>query len=165
MKSEIVSIVYRYKIEYENKKHLEEIVERLKEESCADCIGAGLVDDKVYSYRYKRIESYENMPVIVCLCGSTKFSDAFKQANLQETLAGKIVLSIGCDFKSNDAKGLSKDVKKQLDKLHLRKIDIADEVLILNVDNYIGESTKKELAYAKKNGKVIRYWEDVDGKM
>ena len=78
---------------------------------------------------------------------------------MRETLAGKIVLSIGCDFKSDDALGLTVDDKKRLDVLHLRKIDIADEVLILNVNGYIGESTKKELEYAKGLFKRVRYLE------
>jgi len=99
-------------------------------------------------------------PIIVCLCGSTRFSEAFRTANLKETLNGKIVLSIGCDFKSDDALGLTEEDKVRLDELHLRKIDLADEVLILNVDDYIGESTRKELHYALKNGKQIRFLED-----
>src|SRR5205085_10771505 len=69
-------------------------------------------------------------PIIVCLCGSTRFGEAFRKANLEETLAGKIVLSIGCDFKSDDALGLTEADKERLDELHLRKIDLADEVLI-----------------------------------
>lgn len=102
------------------------------------------------------------MPTIVCLCGSTRFSEAFREANLRETLAGKIVLSVGCDTKSDDNLVLNEDVKEKLDELHLRKIDLADEVLILNVGGYIGESTSRELAYAVKNGKVIRMFEPGD---
>ena len=99
-------------------------------------------------------------PTIVCLCGSTRFSEAFRKANLEETLKGKIVLSIGCDFKSDDALGLTEDDKKRMDELHLKKIDLADEVLILNVGGYIGESTRRELEYAKRNGKRIRFLEE-----
>ncbi len=105
----------------------------------------------------------KNMPTIVCLCGSTRFGEAFRQANLDETLAGKIVLSIGCDMKSDDEifKNMSKEefqnIKQKLDELHFRKIELADEVLILNVDGYIGESTGRELAYAYKLGKFVRY--------
>jgi hypothetical protein len=40
-------------------------------------------------------------PKIICLCGSTRFKDAFREANLKETLAGKIVLTIGCDMKTD----------------------------------------------------------------
>lgn len=103
---------------------------------------------------------------IVCLCGSTRFMEAFRAANLRETLAGNIVLSIGCDLRSDDdifghlsdeEKGR---IKKSLDELHLRKIDLADEVLILNVGGYIGESTTNELEYAKLKGKQVRFLED-----
>ena len=104
-----------------------------------------------------------SFPVIVCLCGSTRFGDAFREANLRETLAGKIVLSIGCNLRTDkEVFGhLSEDelarIKTQLDELHLRKIDLADEVLILNVGGYIGESTQRELDYAKSRGKTIRF--------
>lgn len=98
-------------------------------------------------------------PPIVCLCGSTRFSEAFREANLRETLAGNIVLTIGCDMKSDDALGLPAETKAKLDELHLRKIDLADEVLILNVGGYIGESTARELAYAKQRGKAVRFLE------
>lgn len=104
-------------------------------------------------------------PTIVCLCGSTRFSEAFQKAQLEETLAGKIVLTIGCNMKTDDeifghfSVGELKRIKAGLDRLHMRKIDLADEVLILNVDNYIGESTQRELNYAKHEGKKIRFLE------
>ena len=104
-------------------------------------------------------------PTIVCLCGSTRFSQAFRDANLRETLAGKIVLSIGCDMRSDTQlfghmpeKEITQ-IKKRLDELHLRKIDLADEVLVLNVSGYIGESTNNEIVYATSKGKYVRYLE------
>lgn len=106
-----------------------------------------------------------NKPTIVCLCGSTRFSQAFQNANLRETLAGRIVLSIGCDMR-NDADifgHLPADeltaIKARLDELHLRKIDLADEILVLNVNGYIGQSTARELAYARQQGKRVRFLE------
>jgi hypothetical protein len=105
-------------------------------------------------------------PRIVCLCGSTRFWRTFQQASLQETLAGKIVLSIGAANASDDDhfSNLPQEeyirIKAMLDELHLRKIDLADEVLILNVDGYIGESTRRELEYATKRGKLLRFWRD-----
>jgi len=108
-------------------------------------------------------------PRIVCLCGSTRFGKAFADANLRETLDDKIVLSIGCDCRSNaeffsDMIPAAIDLlKKRLDELHLRKIDLADEILVLNVNGYIGESTANEIAYAKSLGKRIRYLEKIDG--
>jgi hypothetical protein len=106
-----------------------------------------------------------NTPEIVCLCGSTKFGEAFRQAAFEETLAGRIVLTIGCNMKSDDdlfgnmAEPARQAIKKQLDALHLRKIDMANQVLILNVGGYIGESTKRELDYAKENHKAVRFLE------
>lgn len=105
-------------------------------------------------------------PTTVCLCGSTRFSDAFHEANLRETLAGNIVLSIGCDFKSDTdlllAGELTQEDKERLDELHLRKIDLADEVLFLNVNGYMGESTRREHQYAVNHGKVLRYLVEPD---
>jgi hypothetical protein len=97
-------------------------------------------------------------PTIVCLCGSTKFKEAYQEATLRETLAGKIVLSVGC-FMHADGVPITDEQKAALDELHLRKIDLADEVLILNVGGYFGESTRRELKYAEKQKKKIRYLE------
>jgi hypothetical protein len=63
-------------------------------------------------------------PTIVCLCGSTRFREAFQSVNRQETLAGRIVLTPGC-FQGDDG-DWSLEVKQRLDELHLRKIDLAD---------------------------------------
>jgi len=105
-------------------------------------------------------------PVIVCLCGSTRFYDTFGQVNLERTLAGEIVLSIGCDFRSDtdlaSAGTLGKNleqVKRELDELHKRKIDLADYVLVLNVGGYIGDSTRSEISYATAEGKPVTYLE------
>ncbi|MEV0831489.1 MULTISPECIES: hypothetical protein [Streptosporangiaceae] len=104
-------------------------------------------------------------PRIVVLCGSTRFSGAFQEANLRETLAGRIVLSIGCDMRSDTeifgdkSEDELAEVKTRLDELHKRKIDLADEVLVLNLDGYIGSSTRSEVEYAEKLDKPIRYLE------
>lgn len=117
-------------------------------------------------------------PTIVCLCGSTRFYDVFQRANFDETMAGKIVLSVGFYPHSEERQratwhrpnsdlmrhgetvGITPEQKEQLDQLHMRKIDLCDEVLILNVDGYIGESTARELAYARKLGKPVRFLEE-----
>jgi hypothetical protein len=93
---------------------------------------------------------------IVCLCGSGRFKEAFEKAEFDETLKGNIVLTIGCNTHDIARTDELKHHKPMLDELHLRKIDLADEVLILNVGGYIGESTMRELQYAIKQGKVIR---------
>lgn len=107
----------------------------------------------------------DERPRIVCLCGSTRFGDAFRQVNLEETLAGRIVLTIGCNTHSDiDLFGRLSDaeideIKNRLDELHLRKIDLADEILVLNIGGYVGESTAREIEYARQTGKCIRWLE------
>lgn len=104
-------------------------------------------------------------PIVVCLCGSTRFWRAFQQAGLRETMDGKIVLSIGAASGTDDEHfgNLPRSdydrIKTMLDELHMRKIDMADEVLILNVGGYVGESTRRELAYARTLGKRVRFLE------
>ena len=106
-------------------------------------------------------------PTIVCLCGSTRFKDEFIRANFQETLAGKIVLTIGCDQRTDAELGiddetkrkLDDETKRKLDELHWHKIRLADEVLILNVGGYIGQSTQRELALAIAKSKRLRFLE------
>jgi hypothetical protein len=107
-------------------------------------------------------------PTIVCLCGSTRFSHAFREANLRETLAGRIVLTIGCDMKTDADLFVNLDeaaverIKADLDELHKRKIDLADEILVLNIGGYIGDSTRSEIAYAEAAGKAVRWLETAE---
>lgn len=100
-------------------------------------------------------------PQVVCLCGSTRFKDAFIQANKDETLKGKIVLSVGL-FGHVEGLDMEGKCKTDLDQLHLRKIDLADEILVLNVGGYIGSSTSKEVKYAEANNKIVSYLESSD---
>jgi hypothetical protein len=98
-----------------------------------------------------------DFPEIVCLCGSTRFMKEFYDANMRETLAGRIVLTVG--MSSNGDCKPTEEQKISLDKLHKRKIDLADSVLVLNVGGYIGDSTRSEIAHAKATGKPIRFLE------
>ena len=98
-------------------------------------------------------------PEVVVLCGSTRFSEAWVKARYDLTLAGKIVLTIGCDTKSDEGLGITAEQKEALDHLHKQKIDMADRVLVLNVDGYIGDSTRSEIEYAEWFEKPIDYLE------
>jgi hypothetical protein len=86
-------------------------------------------------------------PEIICLCGSTRFFKTFDEQNFKLTLAGKIVLSVGCNTKSDEGLKLTTDDKVRLDELHKRKIDMCDNVLVLNVGGYIGRGAGRS-AYA-----------------
>jgi hypothetical protein len=105
-------------------------------------------------------------PRIVCLCGSTRFVDEFNRQRKTLTEAGEIVLSIEVvttQARQDDPQHANPELKARLDALHLRKIDLADYVLFLNVGGYMGESTRRELAYARASGKEIRFLESEAG--
>jgi len=106
-------------------------------------------------------------PKIVCLCGSTRFYEAFQSANYGLTMQGKIVLSVGFYPHSSAMHGHGEGVghdsseKVALDELHKRKIDLADRVFVLNVGGYIGSSTRSEIDYALQVGRPVDYLEPV----
>jgi hypothetical protein len=102
-------------------------------------------------------------PRITTLCGSTWFKDAYSQANKKLTLLGEIVLSCGF-FAHADNEQITLGQKMLLDQLHLMKIEMSDGILVLNVNGYIGESTRREINYARERGKQIRYLEEPDGR-
>lgn len=108
-------------------------------------------------------ERPKDFPKIVCLCGSTRFMDAFFEAGWQLTLDGYIVLSVGVCKHAEDhgAEALGEKVARELDELHFRKIDLADEVRVLNVGGYIGDSTRRELEYARQQGKQVTFLEPI----
>ena len=110
------------------------------------------------------LELYPGRPRVVCLCGSTRFYTAFQEANYRETMAGNIVLTVGfyphaADRAHGEELGVTPEQKVALDELHKRKIDMCDEVFVVNVGGYVGESTRSEIAYAKRIGKPVRYLE------
>lgn len=94
---------------------------------------------------------------VVTLCGSTRFKEEFIEAQKRLTLEGCIVISVGLFGHSGDDDVWKPGVKEMLDDMHLRKIDMADEVFVVNPGGYIGESTSREIAYAKSHGKPVCY--------
>ena len=97
---------------------------------------------------------------IVCLCGSTRFKEAFEKANKEETAKGNIVLTVAM-FGHLEGLDMNSEMKKTFDEVHFDKILLSDEILVLNVSGYIGESTKNEINYAIENKKMIRYLENL----
>ena len=98
---------------------------------------------------------------IVTLCGSTRFKEQFIETQKRLTLEGCIVISVGMFGHSGDEEVWKPGTKEMLDDMHLSKIDMADEIYVINVGGYIGESTKREIAYAEKTRKKINYLEPV----
>lgn len=113
----------------------------------------------------------KTIPEVVCLCGSTRFKDAYRAENARLTLEGKIVLSVGFFHHAGDTPpGVAEEVrnfedsetKADLDELHKRKIDLADRVHVINPGGYIGESTESEIAYARNRGIPVTFYEDTE---
>lgn len=105
---------------------------------------------------------------VITLCGSTRFKDAFMETQKRLPLKGNIVISVGLFGHSGDNEvweGMDEDTmtstKIMLDDMHKRKIDMADEIFVINVDGYIGDSTRSEIEYAIKTRKAIRYLEEI----
>lgn len=98
---------------------------------------------------------------VVTLCGSTRFKDAFLEAQKRLTLAGNIVISVGLFGHSGDDEVWTEGTKEMLDDMHKHKIDMADSIYVINVGGYIGSSTQSEIEYAQKNGKTVNYLEEV----
>ena len=107
-----------------------------------------------------------NYPVIT-LCGSTRFRKSFEEVQKRLTLKGCIVISVGLFGHAGDDEvweGMDEDTvtetKLMLDDMHKRKIDMADGIWVINVNGYVGSSTRSEIAYAAAQGKTIRYLEE-----
>jgi len=104
---------------------------------------------------------------VITLCGSTKFKKEFMEAQKRLTLEGNIVISVGLFGHSGDEEvwdgmdeGTLSKTKEMLDDMHKRKIDMADEIFVINVGGYIGDSTRSEIDYAIEHDKKVRYLED-----
>ena len=103
---------------------------------------------------------------VITLCGSTRFKDEFLKAQKDLTLKGNIVISVGLFGHSGDNEvwenmdeGTITKTKEMLDDMHKRKIDMADEIFVINVGGYIGDSTKSEIEYALSTNKKVNYLE------
>lgn len=100
----------------------------------------------------------EDRPLIACLCGSTRFRAEMTEANRLLTLEGFIVVAPGVF--AHDGDPMTEDQKIGLDRLHFHKIDLADQIVVINPGGYIGESTRREIDYATAAGKPITYLEE-----
>lgn len=96
---------------------------------------------------------------VITLCGSTKFKDEFLREQKRLSLEGNIVISVGTFGHSGDSEVWSENIKEMLVDMHKRKIDMADEIFVINKGGYIGSSTKSEIEYAINHGKKVNYME------
>lgn len=106
-------------------------------------------------------QSAEDQAKVVTLCGSTTFEAEFAEVNQRLTMEGCVVISLGMfslpDLPDHDGTADSSDLKERLGVLHLQKIRMADEVYVVDPGGYVGESTRREIAYAESLGTPVRY--------
>ena len=106
-------------------------------------------------------EAVEGEAKVITLCGSTRFEAEFAEVNQRLTMEGCVVLSLGM-FSLPDLPGYDwatdrLDLKGRLGGVHFQKIRMADEVYIIDPGGYVGDSTRREIAYAESLGKPVRY--------
>ena len=106
-------------------------------------------------YNKIMVEKYK----VITLCGSARFKDDFIKVQKRLSLEGNIVLSLSF-FDLDEGEVLTKETKKLLDDIYKRKIDMSDEIYVINKGGYIGESTRSEIEYAKKKNKIVNYMEN-----
>jgi len=94
------------------------------------------------------------MAKVITLCGSSRFKDAFINVNEYLTLSGNVVLSLGI-FSRSSYYTVSDYLKKQLIELHRQKIDMCDEIYVIDIDSYVGSDTASEIWYAESKGKKV----------
>ena len=104
--------------------------------------------------------------MIFTLCGSSRFPAAHDIVNMHLTLLGHVVIPLGmyghadqptgARFLTSDGNEAS-EAKQHLDKIHLRKIDLADAIFVVNVGGYVGSSTRREIEYARTTGKDVQW--------
>ena len=105
--------------------------------------------------------SAEGEAKVVTLCGSTRFETEFAEVNQRLTMDGCVVISLGMfrlpDLPDDDWSVDSSGLKARLAGVHFQKIRMADEVYVVDPGGYVGESTRREIAYAESLGKPVRY--------
>lgn len=126
-----------------------------------------LYTDKVAKAQYAKCNKGLDRPKIICLCGSSRF--CAEMAVIAWTFEKEGYITLGLHLLPADYTRVeshlaeAEGVAEKMDELHLRKIDLADEVFVVNKNGYIGESTRREIDYATKLNKPIKYLEDKDG--
>lgn len=100
---------------------------------------------------------------IITICGSLRFKDAMMKVAMQMELAGNVVLTP--IFLTGDNKDIyTEEEVIMLGKIHKEKIKLSDAILVVDEDNYIGNSTRNEIEFAKSLNKEVIYYSEEKGR-
>ena len=97
---------------------------------------------------------------VVTICGSYKFKKEMIDIAEKLTLEGNCVLMPN-ELSRNSKDDYTLEEALMIDKMHKEKIKLSDAILVVNVNGYIGSSTKSEIDYAKNLNKEIIYYTDL----
>lgn len=92
---------------------------------------------------------------IVTLCGSLKFQKEMMEVAEKMARKGFCVLTPVFPVLENDP--ITEEQLQKMKVAHFKRIELSDAILVVNINHYIGNSTNREIEYAQKLGKEIRY--------
>lgn len=118
----------------------------------------GYLEESGLSYSDNDISIIDKYPVVT-LCGSTRFKKEFERVQKELTLSGYIVIPLTI-YSQYDKTKLTDEQKQMLIEMEYRKIDISDEIYVINKYGYIDSDTMKAIEYAENRHRRIRYMED-----
>ena len=101
---------------------------------------------------------------VITLCGSTRFKNTFLEVERLLSYKEYIVISVGIYQHTDieDRNRMTPTIKEMQDDMHKCKIDMSDEIYVIDVDGYIGDSTRSQIEYAKACGKKVHYYSNRD---
>lgn len=97
---------------------------------------------------------------VITLCGSTKYKNEFMRVTKEFTLKGNLVLNLNVFAHGGDHEACNPGMRKMLKEMQIQKIDMSDEIFVINPEVILGESTKEQIEYAKIMGKKVSYLYD-----
>lgn len=98
---------------------------------------------------------------IITICGSMKFVREMMEISEKVELQGNVVLMPIYNPSRPNKEAFTNEEVLILDKLHRERIKLSDAILVVNVNGYIGSSTKSEIEYAKSLNKEVIYYTDL----
>lgn len=98
---------------------------------------------------------------IITVCGSLKYQNEIMKITEEMALQGNCMLSIIYPTKADISSYTKKEIQL-LGQMHKERIKLSDAILVVDIDNYVGNATKSEIEYAKSLNKEIIYYSNLE---